>query len=630
MICFIASSFANIVNPTLELNPSKAKPGDEVIIKYNASNSELEGSSSIKALVFSLKDGLPDISEIELSLDGDYYSGAFTVNGDAKALFIKLCDVNEEVFDNNDNKGYTFPLYNTSLKPLPGSYLAMAQASNNFSRLLGVDKDVSASLLCFDKEFEFYPESKNDYVINASYLSNLVAIDSDAAKEMMQKKIDVILTKDHIDSEDHINAGIRMARIIKNKEAVDKLTNKSIELFPNGSNSRNKLMQEFGKTKTLADASVVFNTYNALAAHDNKESSMARMANRLSSMALAEENMDDFEKYFQMIKSPNGKAQILNSIAWGYSGESLETEASNLADGLKYSKMSLNLLEESKANKEVSYYTQKQWEDNLSYSIAMYSDTYALLLYKDGQKEEALKYQQAAVDEIGPNDLSISERYALFLEEIKGGEETLEFLQNLNEESALSPKMSDQFKRLYLANKSVDNAFEDYMSVIRKRRKAKIKEDLVKNLIDLDPISFDLIDMDGNAVSLESYKGKIVILDFWATWCGPCKVSFPGMQAAINHYENDEGVAFLFIDTWESSKNKAEKAKAFITDHEYTFKVLMDNKNEVVAKYGVTGIPTKFVLDTDHRIRFKKVGGSADVEKLVDEISLMVDIIREE
>jgi len=118
-------------------------------------------------------------------------------------------------------------------------------------------------------------------------------------------------------------------------------------------------------------------------------------------------------------------------------------------------------------------------------------------------------------------------------------------------------------------------------------------------------------------------------LDFWATWCGPCKASFPGMQNAVEKYQSDNEVVFLFLDTWESAENKTENAQKFIDSKSYTFNVLMDDNNEIVAKYKVSGIPTKFVVDKNGAIRFKSTGFGGNNDELVNELSMMIDMANE-
>ena len=137
-----------------------------------------------------------------------------------------------------------------------------------------------------------------------------------------------------------------------------------------------------------------------------------------------------------------------------------------------------------------------------------------------------------------------------------------------------------------------------------------------------------MLDLDGKKVSLADLKDKTVIVDFWATWCGPCLASFPGMKKAVEKYEAGGKVKFLFVNTWENVEDKKKNATDFITKNSYPSHVLLDDKNEVITTYKVSGIPTKFIIDGKGNIRFKSVGFGGDADKLVDELGLMIGMIQ--
>lgn len=146
--------------------------------------------------------------------------------------------------------------------------------------------------------------------------------------------------------------------------------------------------------------------------------------------------------------------------------------------------------------------------------------------------------------------------------------------------------------------------------------------------------AFTLTDLNGKAVSLADYKGKTVVLDFWATWCGPCKASFPGMQVVVNKYKGNSNVVFLFIDVSERVPNYKDEISNYLTNSGYTFYTLAEPKNadgtkkKILLDYDVPGIPTKVVIDKAGYVRYKKVGFNPGMtpEELASEVSDMIEI----
>lgn len=116
---------------------------------------------------------------------------------------------------------------------------------------------------------------------------------------------------------------------------------------------------------------------------------------------------------------------------------------------------------------------------------------------------------------------------------------------------------------------------------------------------------FTLEGLDGSKVSLSSFKGKVVLLSFWATWCGPCKQEMPEMQAL---YQKLKGRAFevVAVDMMEDKPTVA----GFIARSGYTFPVLLDTTGEVggTSLYDARAIPTNYVIDKTGRIVGRKIG----------------------
>ncbi len=130
--------------------------------------------------------------------------------------------------------------------------------------------------------------------------------------------------------------------------------------------------------------------------------------------------------------------------------------------------------------------------------------------------------------------------------------------------------------------------------------------------------AFTLQDMDEEPHALAQYRGKVILLNFWATWCPPCRREMPSMERLYQMLKGD-GFVVLAVNQWE----EPDHVFAYIgqLDTDPTFPILFDAESQVAKAYGVKGLPTTFLLDKEGRIRYRAVGGREfdhpDVEAVI-------------
>ena len=120
-----------------------------------------------------------------------------------------------------------------------------------------------------------------------------------------------------------------------------------------------------------------------------------------------------------------------------------------------------------------------------------------------------------------------------------------------------------------------------------------------------------LKDLQGQEVRLSDLRGKIVLLNFWATWCKPCKDEMPAMQASYDKLRG-QGLVVLAVNELEDT----EKVIEHVRKHGHTFPVVMDHDNHVANRYGVVGLPASFLVDRQGIVREKIFGSLLTEERI--------------
>ncbi|MBN1969814.1 MAG: TlpA family protein disulfide reductase [Candidatus Delongbacteria bacterium] len=153
--------------------------------------------------------------------------------------------------------------------------------------------------------------------------------------------------------------------------------------------------------------------------------------------------------------------------------------------------------------------------------------------------------------------------------------------------------------------------FSEQVKLNREKGAADRRKEVLASKFSKPAPIWSLEDVNGNTISLADLKGKVLVLDFWATWCNPCRMAMPVIDKWIKT-SKPENVRVFSINVWEEgAKTKAPK---FMTDNNYAMELLYGN-NELTQQYGISGIPYICVIDQDGNIVYEEKGFSENLEE---------------
>ncbi len=599
--------------------PQNPKAGDIITFSYTLPDNYFYTPEAYVVKYIKTREYLFDVPLIK---KGNTYTGSITTDSSMNLFVFSFKNAGK--WDNNSNNGFFVYLYNSN-QVKNFAYLNTAHFLDFYgSYRLGLKKNDSAVACNFEKEFSFYPANRDRNF--TSYLRVLSRLDKSKTNNLAEIEIDRMIKKGLETRQDYDNIQT-IYSIINQPEKSEFYKKLSTEKIPfdkyNIDDLRKILQQEkniSAKEKLLEEFTIEKKQNSSKI---NYSSLIATVTYNLANDYIENKKWDALKNILNSITPPS-------AFLYSKASKRAMLDSGTLDYARFFAKQAVSISKNDWVNPgevpNVMTYNEIVRENKNSYGF--YTDNYAQILLTSKMYTEAFLYAKdaALIIEDG-NNVQYNSHYATIVSKTLPLENFKPQLEKFVRDGKENDNIISILKEAYILRGNDTLKFNAYINKLKNEANAQLVKQIKTQRINSQAISFDLKDINGNVARLNDYKGKIVILDFWATWCAPCVASFPAMNELVQQYKRDTSVVFLFINTLQNEDDKVKSVKDFIMKNKYDFNVLLDTENKIAKLYDITNIPIKIIIGKDGKIKFKTIGFKGD-ELLKKELTAIISLVK--
>ncbi|GAB4197369.1 MAG: hypothetical protein OHK0057_32910 [Thermoflexibacter sp.] len=625
-VCYISLftfSFGQANNEVLTLSPTQPQVGKSVEFAFNPSLTSLARAKEISSVVYLVDDKEIKAEDITLFRKGDIYTGKIALPRNTIAFFLTFRDKSTSRSGKMVSEGFTVRVFDKNQQFKDNNYALLAKGYYEWCGLVGRERDNALIIGWLEHYFKLQPQHKRKYL--DLYFTALKNEDTDKSKPIIYRELESIYTEKNLSENDLVLLQKWYGNLYDEEKKVY-FTNLLKSRYPQGDFAVNERYLQFVQEPDIYKKKLLYENFKR---DFPKSENLKSMQLSLAYLFANQKNWEGFESIVSSIKMKD-KAFLYNSLAWEWAEQNINLDkaqelASQTAEYARYQ------LIQSAENKP-SHISNNQWKEQLKINYATFADTYAYVLFRLGKYKSALPYFKDA-SEIFFNNIEVNERYTACLEQVTNNE-SISLLKNelerLVKAGVASEKMKRQLQQCYGKEKGNLQGYDAYLESLESELKKEIRNNLAKQMVSESAPDFKMIDLEGKEVSLADFKGKIVLLNFWATWCEDCAAFFPFLEKIRAKYNKvNSAVVFLFVSTWENASNRQEVVKDFLAKNKYDFPAFIDKNNSVSLDFKVNHIFAKIVIDRNGKIRFKQTGVSENQTLMAEELSQMIEIVNE-
>ncbi|GAB3759346.1 TlpA family protein disulfide reductase [Spirosoma pomorum] len=606
--------------------PEQPQPGQAVSFTYVTQSTPLDCDTTLECRF--VRYGAPDVmhlsrpSSLKMTRQGyDYVGTLYMPKKDIGGVMLLFRNSQQrQKIDLNKGQLYVIPVYAETGKPAPHALGGQASVftRTHFLYEAGGRPDPNRVVALYEQELKAYPDLQPVYW--ADYLAAQVKQKKPGYGPKVKAGIEAYLASRPEPTLAELNSAVQLYESMGDFPKANALHERLKKTDPAGSLAQKDQAMAVRNQPDWAKKKELYQAYMKAF----PTSSYAPGLTVLMTDGYFKNN--DTKGLITFVEQqPLEKTDVLmlNTMAF-----QLADEGRSLPEAERLIKRAMDA---QKAQPRPQNISNEDWNNELQARERQLKNTYARALEQQGKYPDAFTAYQAVIDpdDMDNSDARTNERYLLCALRANRMNDARPAIETAVHHGKATPRLKATLRDWYAKQPGQNQITADtYLAQLESDLKADKRDDLRQILINEPAPAFSLTDLKGNSVSSASLKGKVVVLDFWATWCRPCIASFPAMQQAKTHFQNDPNVQFLFVNTREGGP--LQRVYDFMNKHPYDFTVPLDGSQRVSKAYKVQGIPTKVIIDPKGRVRYRHVGYSGDPEATVDELTLVVEMLKDE